>query len=270
MDVQPDQYVAYQVSLQYYINSSDTQVAGGGGGGGGGGIRKSGYKHYCGGSIISRHHILTAAHCCYGFDPNRMIILAGMIDLRDPLAQRYQVDSYIIHPNYVELSSSDIAIVKLSEPMDLNNVTVASIDVTTKRRIPGGVNVTLTGWGLRVPYHIQLPIPWPLLQEQLNAIALPNTLQIANFVTVSDYECKLVIDMLTPTELCVTGELFRGACPGDSGGPLVMQTRKGLRQVGIVSYGLFICGVFNTIVPDVYTRISEFSDWIQEIVNSET
>lgn len=39
-------------------------------------------------------------------------------------------------------------------------------------------------------------------------------------------------------------------------------TEDGLQQVGIVSYGLLICGIFD--VPDVYTRVSEFSDWIQE------
>jgi len=39
-----------------------------------------------------------------------------------------------------------------------------------------------------------------------------------------------------------------------------MESKNGLQQVGIVSYGLVVCGLY--ISPDVYTRVSTFSDWI--------
>lgn len=54
---------------------------------------------------------------------------------------------------------------------------------------------------------------------------------------------------------------------GDSGGPLVASTAEGdLYQVGVVSYGLIICGIFD--VPDVYTRVSEFDQWLQIIMDA--
>jgi secreted trypsin-like serine protease len=54
-------------------------------------------------------------------------------------------------------------------------------------------------------------------------------------------------------------------CTGDSGGPLVANDRNGKPyQVGIVSWGTISCGgVKSTDKPyGVYTRISQFSDWI--------
>lgn len=196
----PGYRVAYQVSLQYWINPENSSNSG------------AIYKHFCGGSIISPYHILTAAHCCYGFQAKRMSIVAGVRDLEDPLAVRRFIESYKIHPKYVELESSDIAILKLSSPLELDNITIATIDVSNKQRVPAGTNVFLTGWGLRLPFHPQIPFSWPLLQEQLNTLSIPNILQVMNFRTVSDFECKLVIEQLTQTELCVKGDFISGAC----------------------------------------------------------
>lgn len=47
---------------------------------------------------------------------------------------------------------------------------------------------------------------------------------------------------------------------GDSGGPLAHENLL----VGIVSYGTGICGVG---VPDVYTRVSIYYQWIVDNTN---
>lgn len=48
---------------------------------------------------------------------------------------------------------------------------------------------------------------------------------------------------------------------GDSGGPLVNLARNKL--LGIVSFGFSYCGGY-TGVPDGFTRVSNFTEWINE------
>ncbi|XP_054747762.1 chymotrypsin-2-like [Anastrepha obliqua] len=237
-DVPPGEFVPYQVSLQYFT-------------------RKNKYQHFCGGSIIAPSHILTAAHCCKDFDVTRMSVLAGVRDLNDSEGVRVQVASYEIHENYEELVTSDIAILTLEEPLSLDGTRMAAINVQGTEQVGGGVPVTLTGWGLR------LPVPFPFLPPELDNVNYPTTLQTMNYHTITNQECKNSgMEDLTETEICARGAILKGACSGDSGGPLVMKTDNGLRQVGIVSYGLFVCGVFS-VIPDVYTRVSVFDDWMR-------
>jgi secreted trypsin-like serine protease len=52
----------------------------------------------------------------------------------------------------------------------------------------------------------------------------------------------------------------KNSCYGDSGGPLVASTdSRKFVQVGVVSRG---CG--NQQLPNIYTRVSSFSDWIRD------
>ncbi|KAJ8972757.1 hypothetical protein NQ314_000049 [Rhamnusium bicolor] len=63
--------------------------------------------------------------------------------------------------------------------------------------------------------------------------------------------------IIKPSHVCTSGAGIVGACTGDSGGPLLV---NGV-QVGIVSFGFQVCTLG---LPTIYTRVSEFSDWIEE------
>ncbi|KAH8288864.1 hypothetical protein KR054_010811 [Drosophila jambulina] len=228
-DVPAGEHVPYQVSLQYST--------------------RGGQMHFCGGSIIAPNRILTAAHCCQGLNASRMSVVAGIRGL-DERGSRSRVLSYSIHPQYQELVTSDIAVLSIDPPLKFDNASISAIEFRGKEFVGGGVPVTLTGWGLR------LPVPFPFLDN----INYPNTLQRMSYHTITNRECRDAgMESVTDTEICARGP-FRGACSGDSGGPLVT-TDKGLKQVGVVSYGLVVCGLF--ISPDVYTRVSTFSEWIE-------
>ena len=58
----------------------------------------------------------------------------------------------------------------------------------------------------------------------------------------------------------------RGTCKGDSGGPLQCLNANGKwYQVGITSWG-YPCAHAN--VPDVFTRVSYYRDWISKNILS--
>lgn len=70
-----------------------------------------GWAHNCGGSIVTTRHVITAAHCLRGYNASSLSIWAGTTKLNGgDGGQRFMVESFVIHPNYVELNTSDIGI----------------------------------------------------------------------------------------------------------------------------------------------------------------
>ena len=56
------------------------------------------------------------------------------------------------------------------------------------------------------------------------------------------------------------------ACQGDSGGPLVWKTENGAILVGVVSFGE---GCARELKYGVYTRVSDYADWVNKIITSD-
>lgn len=62
--------------------------------------------------------------------------------------------------------------------------------------------------------------------------------------------------------LCHTYKQLICALPqGDSGGPLVCMVNKHMTLVGIISWGI---GCGQKDVPGVYTKVTNYLDWIQD------
>ncbi|ALC45796.1 CG12256, partial [Drosophila busckii] len=229
-DVPDDEYVPYQVSMQFLTRSGKQ-------------------RHFCGGSLIAPNRVLTAAHCVNGQNASRITVVAGVRDLNDSTGPRAQVQSYEMHENYQELVTSDIAILKLESAFELDDKRIATIDVSSNDLVGADQDVLLSGWGS--VFHFGTG---PFAKY-------PTVLQKLSYKTLSNEKCKQTMEQLTDTEICALERFGKGACNGDSGGPLVMSNGESLKQVGVVSYGTAFCASNS---PDVYTRVSMFDAWIKE------
>lgn len=153
------------------------------------------FTHNCGGSIIKNNCVLTAAHCVVDYKPEDLSILAGTNKLRGGGGKRFFINTIRVHPNYKELVTSDIAVMKINGTFEFGQK-IAPIKYSTKV-IDAEQNCTLTGWGYTNPFRVGFP---------------PNDLQRAFLPTISNEQCKEDGMNVTNTEICTYSRILQGAC----------------------------------------------------------
>lgn len=86
----------------------------------------------------------------------------------------------------------------------------------------------------------------------------PQRLQVVHLSTISYEECLEDLKYVNTNNICTLAGEGKGGCSGDSGGPLVDLNKH--VQVGVITE---VNGGCAEGKPDVYSRTSAFSDWIQ-------
>ncbi|XP_073819647.1 lectizyme [Musca autumnalis] len=227
-----------------------------------------GLVHYCAGTIINEHWILTAAHCLS--NPQMVansVVVAGCHDIHSrnesPHVQLRHIDYYVRHELYIGGANPyDIALIYTKEPLVFDKF-VQPANLPEQDIEPEGYG-TLYGWG-----NVSMTI----------VPKFPHKLQKANMPILDLELCEQVLAssgmQLHDTNLC-TGPLTGGVsiCTADSGGPLMQDevidvlgnTRPTI--IGIVSWGKMPCGQKNA--PSVFVRVSAFTEWIEQIITTAT
>lgn len=201
---------------------------------------------FCGATIISNTHAISAAHCSLGRKITRMAIVVGEHNVTTGTETAYTalhlIASFLRHPKYNSSSNAnDISIITTVTTIRFNfGVGPACLPFKFRSTTFVGNTVVALGWGAK---EFSGPSSSVLLNVFLNVVK-------------SNY-------CLTD-QLCTLSRGF-DTCQNDSGGPLFYVENNELFVVAIVSFG-FACA---TDKPSVNTRVTSYIDWIVKNTKSK-
>ncbi|XP_065369194.1 trypsin-like [Calliphora vicina] len=198
--------------------------------------------HFCGGSIVSKDVIVTAAHCMQRYKASQFKVRLGSTEYSNG-GELVAVKAFKYHELYnPDTMVYDVAVIKLATPVrESSNIRYVKLAESTPAT---GTTAVVTGWGSLCSGCSGAP---KILQKvEVDIID-------AELCASKKYKYG---DEIKETMVCAFA-VKKDACQGDSGGPLVAENQL----MGVVSWGR---GCARAGYPGVYCDVATVRSWIEE------
>lgn len=203
----------------------------------------------CSGSVIGKRWVLTAAHC--DINTQYSVVIGGQAAGQGEYRSIRRVWPHPAYGGMRQDNQYDLMLIELAEDVPEGT---RIVKVNANNSVPlDGSYVRASGYGRTTQKSTDL------LLRQVDVPVVPMYKCKRNYGT---YNGLLARSLDGDLQLCAgLDEGGCDACHGDSGGPLVLfDSNNQIVQVGIVSFGI---GCARKGLPGVYTKLSNFVDWLE-------
>ncbi|XP_042879148.1 CLIP domain-containing serine protease 2-like [Penaeus japonicus] len=215
------------------------------------------FSAYCGGTLVTRRHVLTGAHCLVFPNAVRLqYVRLGEYDLSTETEAPYvelAIAGFKEAGDYASDNKKDIAIITLEKDVEFNDfIRPACLPFNYRNEGFENQHLAVVGYGHTADSttsHVPVAAVLPVVDLASCKKKYSNSNKISDSV------------------ICAGGG--NDACQGDGGGPLNYYDVNTNRfyVVGIVSFGPASCG--QSDIPGGYTRVGAFIDWINHTISTD-